>query len=313
MSGDAVRVLHVEDDSVDALLTQEILHDEVGMNQFDVVHVDSLKSALRELGRKGYDAVLLDLNLKDISGIDNILAIKEENPEIPVVVLSGMDSYKSAIEAIDNGAQEYLVKGHCDGKVIRLALHSSIRRKSVERRLFKQANYDDLTGLPNRRLFQDYLERAITKAKRWDAHEIVMFVDLDNFKDINDNFGHDVGNAVLKEAAIRMTSTLRSSDIVARYGGDEFVVLLNDRSEDFQSSARQAATKLVYAFNAPFEYGSNVIQFSASIGITAYPLAGDDYSSVINSADKAMYRAKKNGGAQFQFADLPSAKIFAIS
>lgn len=298
----AIKVLHVEDDDTDALLMQETLHDEDGFSQFDVVHVDSLKNALKELCHQGYDAVLLDLNLNDICGVDNVTAIKEENPNVPVIVLSGMDSDRMAMEAIDRGAQEYLIKGHCDGKVIRLALHSSIKRKQMERKLFRQANYDDLTGLTNRRMFQEYLERSLVKAQRWQRHETMMFIDLDNFKQVNDEFGHAAGNALLKESALRMTSLLRSSDIVARYGGDEFVILLDHGGADFMSGAMQVATKLVCAFNAPFEYAGQQINFSASIGVAFYPMSGESYIDLMRSADKAMYKAKHAGGAQFQIA-----------
>lgn len=303
MSDKAIKILHVEDDSTDALLMQEILHNEVGLNQFDIVHVDSLKDALKELCHKGYDAVLLDLNLSDVCGVDNVDAIKEENPNIPVIVLSGVDDDRTALQAIDRGAQEYLVKGHCDGKVIRLALHSSIKRKEVERRLFKQANYDDLTGLANRRMFEEYLERTLAKASRWKRDETIMFIDLDNFKQVNDALGHAAGNALLKEVSIRMTSLLRSSDIVARYGGDEFIVLLDQGSSDLLSGARQVATKLVYALNAPFEYAGRQISCSASIGVAFYPDSGKNYIELMRSADQAMYQAKQAGGAQYKIAE----------
>ena len=305
MSQAAIKILYIEDDLTDAELMQEILHSGVGKsNQYNVVHVESLKAALNQIASQGFDAVLLDLNLKDISGMDNILAIKEENPDLPVIVLSGVDSDAIALDAIDHGAQEYVMKGHCDGKIIRLAIQSSIKRKAVERRLFKQANYDPLTGLPNRTMFQDYVEKAICKAERWKRHETVMFVDLDYFKKTNDTYGHDAGNAVLKEAAIRMKTVLRESDIVARYGGDEFTILLDDRSDDSRSAAGQAVTKLIYAFHAPFEYEGNSIDMSASIGIATYPASGSDFRSLIKSADKAMYKAKKAGGHQFCFADV---------
>jgi len=299
-----VKLLHVEDDAVDALLVEEFLYQSANQNNFDIVHVDSLKNALTEIRDNGYDAILLDLDLKDISGIDNVRAIKEQNPDLPVVVLSGLDNDSAALEAIDQGAQEYIVKGHCNGKLIRLAIHSSIRHKAVERQLFKQANYDDVTGLPNRRLFKDYIGRALSKAKRWERNEIVMFVDIDNFKEVNDTYGHDAGNALLCEVAVRMTDALRASDIIARYGGDEFTILLDDRSEDFRSAAGAAATKLLYAFNDPFLYDGHAIEFSASIGIAAYPDSGEGCKELVKNADKAMYQAKEAGGGQFRFAPL---------
>jgi len=302
MPEQAVNILHVEDDDMDAELMRDALCDSGNSKNFSIIHVSSLRIALDEMKKNKYDAILLDLNLSDIRGMDNVIAIKEENPDIPVIVLSGDDNDNVALEAIDNGAQEYVMKGHCNGKIIRLAIHSSIRRKQVERTLFKQANYDTITGLPNRNLFQNYLERALEKADRWKRTETVMFIDLDNFKEVNDKYGHEAGNQLLKEAAIRMSATLRSSDLIARYGGDEFTVLLDDDSRDAKSAAGQAATKLLYAFHEPFEYEGNNIDFSASIGITIYNNGGQDYITVLKSADKAMYEAKSAGGHQFRFA-----------
>lgn len=304
----ALKILHIEDDPTDALLMQEILHDEISARQFNLEQVDSLKGALEALRLHGYDAALLDLNLRDISGLDNVRALKEQNPDLPVVVLTGIDNDATALTAIDCGAQEFLVKGHGDGKVIRQAIHSSIKRKAVERKLFRQANYDEVTGLPNRRLFQDYVEHALDRARRWKRHETILFLDLDNFKQVNDRLGHAAGNDVLKEVAMRLTGTLRKSDIVARYGGDEFVILLDEHSPDVRAAAGQVVTKLLYAFNEPFRYEDNRIAMSASIGVAVYPYGGDHYEALLKSADQAMYSAKKAGGRQFRFSALmPSA------
>ena len=260
--------------------------------------------ALKALGSKGYDVVLLDLHLHDVIGMDNIVAIKEQCPEMPIVVLSGVDSDAQAIDALEQGAQEYLIKGHSNGKVLQMAIHSSIKRKSVERRLFRQANYDELTGLPNRRLFKEHIEKALCRAERWSRHEIILFIDIDNFKTVNDTYGHEVGNKVLREAAMRMQRLMRHSDMVARYGGDEFIISLDEHSADYRSAAGHAATKLLYAFNEPFLVDQHSIECSVSIGAAIYPLSGQSFTSLIEQADNAMFLAKKDGGRQFRFAPL---------
>lgn len=302
MSDKSVSILHVEDDSTDALLMQELLMNDIGASKFDVVHVGCLRRALSQLRNRGYDAVLLDLNLPDANGLENVRAIKDQNPDIPVVVLSGMDDDGLALKAVDAGAQEYIVKGHGNGKVIRLAIHSSIKRKALERRLFKQANYDELTGLSNRRHFQDYMELALARAKRAGRHEVLMFMDIDNFKKINDTHGHSVGNEVIREAAERIKRTLRASDFICRYGGDEFLVLLDGNSEDMKYTSGEVATKLLYAFSEPFKIDGKEIEFFSSIGIACFPEAGEDFTTLLKQADKAMYEAKKAGGHQFRYA-----------
>ena len=301
----SVKILHVEDDPVDAMLMQTALSDDAKTcGKYDIVHVDGLKEALEELRQHGYDAVLLDLNLRDVSGTSNISAIKEENPDIPVVVLSGLDNDKVALEAIDSGAQEYISKGHCNGKVIRLAIQSSIRRKHVERQLFVQANYDEITGLPNRRFFRECAEKMIVRAHRWERKETLMFIDIDNFKAVNDEYGHEACNTILRGLAERMNGALRESDMMARYGGDEFVIMLDDRSQDFRKAAGMTATKLLYTLDEPLRYHEHEIHASASIGIAVYPFAGADFSDLIKTADQAMYEAKKAGGRQFRFGGM---------
>lgn len=297
-----IRVLHIEDDATDALLMHEIIKGDGNAGQFAITHVQCLKAALQEMRQTMYDAVLLDLNLTDICGIDNIKALVDQDPDLPVVVLSGFDSDDIALKAIEHGAQEYLVKGHGDGQVIRFAIRSSIQRKAMERRLFRQANYDDITGLPNHRLFKEYLERTLARARRWKRSESLMFIDLDDFKAVNDRLGHEAGNHVLKETAARMLETLRGSDMVARYGGDEFVILLDDHSDDLHYACSFTASRLLKRLAEPVHYKDQMISVGASIGIALYPEAGEDPAALLKSADNAMYLAKKEGGCQFCFA-----------
>ena len=302
MAINGFRILHVEDDYTDALLMRELINETPHQTIFDVTHVDSLRDALNQMQSAQFDAVLLDLNLKDVTGNDNILAIKGENPDIPVVVLSGLDSDSAALNAIDCGAQEYVIKGLCTGRTVRHAICSSIKRKAVERKFYKEANYDELTNLTNRRFFMDYLDMALDKSRRWERTETIMFIDLDHFKPINDTYGHDAGNFALKTAAKRMKNTLRETDMMCRYGGDEFTVLLDNRADDSQEIAGHIAQKLINALNEPCEFDGQPITLSASIGIAMYPCHGNNAASLIKSADLAMYEAKKHGGTGFEFA-----------
>jgi diguanylate cyclase (GGDEF)-like protein len=302
MQEPAFHILHVEDDYTDALLMRELINDSPHQGVFDITHVDSLRDALNKMKSGDYDAVLLDMNLRDICGVDNILAVKDENPDMPVVVLSGVDSDSAALEALDCGAQEYIIKGHCNGRSVRHAICSSIKRKAVERQFYKEANYDELTNLTNRRFFMDYLSLTLEKARRWKRTETLMFIDLDRFKDINDTYGHDAGNFALKTAARRMKMTLREADMICRYGGDEFTILLDNRANDSQDVAAHIAKKLIEALNKPFEFNNAEISFSASIGIALYPDNGIDNTSLIKSADMAMYKSKNDGGTGYYFA-----------
>lgn len=172
--------------------------------------------------------------------------------------------------------------------------------KLAEDRLRHIAQHDPLTGLPNRILLGDRLQRAISLARRERHLLSLMFVDLDRFKGINDTLGHDIGDAVLRQAAQRMVDCMRETDSVARMGGDEFVVLLEglERHED----ALAVAEKLRACLDLPFHVAGQALAVSASIGVAMYPLHGKDDAALLVSADHAMYQAKNRGGNQVRLS-----------
>jgi diguanylate cyclase (GGDEF)-like protein len=167
------------------------------------------------------------------------------------------------------------------------------KEKQAEERMHHLAHYDALTGLSNRTLFADRLRQAISTAKRDNGHAALMFIDLDKFKPVNDELGHDIGDLLLKEVAHRLHNCVRESDTVSRIGGDEFVVLLPnvDAAED----AMHVAEKILYSLNLPFELAGNHINISASLGVAIYPEHGSDEKALTKNADSAMYNAKNNG------------------
>ena len=172
-------------------------------------------------------------------------------------------------------------------------------RKELEERLRVQAEYDTLTNLPNRRLFEDRLLQTMALAKRNKTSMILMFVDLDRFKEINDTLGHDAGDAVLKEAAGRIVSCVRRSDTVARLGGDEFTVILYNVT--LLKLIESVATKILERLNLPFFQGGQAVHISGSIGIAVFPDDGTTPHEMMKCADEAMYHSKKGGRATFSF------------
>jgi diguanylate cyclase (GGDEF)-like protein len=155
------------------------------------------------------------------------------------------------------------------------------------------AQYDALTHLPNRALFNDRLHQAIAAAQRNKAHLALMFIDLDKFKPVNDTYGHGVGDLLLKEVALRIQDCLRESDTAARIGGDEFVILLP--AIETQQDASKVGEKIRLALNQPFELAGHTLKIGSSIGVAVYPQHGSDEKLLVKSADIAMYHAKQNG------------------
>jgi diguanylate cyclase (GGDEF)-like protein len=302
-----MKVLLVEDNPGDARLTRELLA-EGGPARFDVTHVERVSEALEQLARTHFDIILQDLSLPDGKGLEIVDRIQEGAPLLPIVVLSGFDDEALAVEAVQRGAQDYLVKGRGDGPLLARSIQYAIERKRSEERLAFLAQYDSLTGLANRTLFMDRVTQALARGKRSDRSLAMMFVDLDRFKPINDTLGHDVGDLLLKSAAVRLKGCVREMDTVARMGGDEFTILLESLASD--QDVVICAQRILDAIAEPFLLEGHEVMISASIGMTVFPFDDGDLHSLLKHADIAMYRAKGQGGNTFQFysADM-SAKI----
>lgn len=166
-------------------------------------------------------------------------------------------------------------------------------RKASEAKVLRQAQFDELTGLPNRRLFQERLQRALERARRGRHGGAVAMLDLDDFKTVNDRLGHKAGDTILVEAAGRLTACTRATDTVARFGGDEFLILLDDIG--VRSNAARIMRKLQRALVQPFCVDGRVLQLRVSSGISHFPADSDDQDELIRLADSAMYRAKRQG------------------
>lgn len=193
-----------------------------------------------------------------------------------------------------------LIKG-ADGKPVgfRGIARDVSERKSQEEQIKYLATHDGLTELPNRLMFNQLLSHAVQGAKRYRKQFAVMFIDLDGFKVVNDTLGHDAGDRLLREIAVRFKHTLRAVDVAARLGGDEFVVMMEDIAAPEQAAV--LAQRILEATGKPFGLASGECRVTASIGICVYPENGDDEQTLMKNADAAMYRAKEEGKNNFQF------------
>ncbi|WNB76715.1 bifunctional diguanylate cyclase/phosphodiesterase [Methylomonas koyamae] len=176
----------------------------------------------------------------------------------------------------------------------RVAMFSDItQKKQSEELIWTQANFDPLTGLPNRRMFHDRLDQETKKCQRSGLPLALIFIDLDRFKEINDTLGHDMGDMLLKDAALRLSRCVRESDTVARLGGDEFTMILPEL--DDIASAERVAQSILRTLAEPFQLKNKVAYLSASVGITLYPQDAEKIDALIKNADQAMYAAKHQG------------------
>jgi diguanylate cyclase len=295
----AFPVLLVEDNRGDARLVQELLK-EAESGRFEVSHVERLADARQSLMETGAGCVLLDLSLPDASRLEALMQLRAAAPDVPIVILSGLQDEFLAVKAVQEGAQDYLVKGRVDGHAIGRSITYAVERKHAEMELSHKAMHDALTGLPNRTLFLDRLKHAVLRAKRHHTLMAVMFLDLDAFKPINDRYGHDVGDRLLVALAGRLGDGLRASDTAARFGGDEFMILCEDVAglQDVISIAQ----RILGAIEQPFVVGDERLEVRASMGIAITDGKRDSAESLIRNADTAMYGAKEQG-VQFEVFD----------
>jgi diguanylate cyclase (GGDEF)-like protein/PAS domain S-box-containing protein len=166
------------------------------------------------------------------------------------------------------------------------------RARAMERELSRRAQHDPLTDLPNRVLLNDRLSQALSRARRHRSLVAVLFLDLDQFKGVNDSFGHTFGDRLLRETGKRLTAAVRGSDTVSRYGGDEFVVVLSEL--ECAADAALQAEKMHARLSAPHFIGQRQVRTDVSVGISIFPQDGQDAETLIECADFAMYRAKSN-------------------
>lgn len=215
-------------------------------------------------------------------------------PELRIHWGPGAASTAATVESLEPGADRSLLA------FLGQQLADALERHRLRARLEHLALYDALTGLPNRELLRDRLRGALARAQREGGRVALLYLDLDDFKGVNDRFGHAVGDAVLRAVAARLQGVVRGSDTVARLAGDEFVVVL-ERIDEGEGVPRVAAA-LLAAFEAPLEAEGRALHVRPSIGMAAWPGDGADADALMRRADAAMYAAKRAGGGRIAAA-----------
>jgi len=275
------------------------------------IHIEQASSAAEGLSKfdaVDYDAVLLDYRLPDMDGLDTLrLLLRHPSHHSAIIILTGaFEDSDLEQECIAAGAQDVLFKSEIAHKHLKRAIIHARTRHILERELQEShrrlrllAENDALTGLANRYYFDESLRTAIARAKRLNDKLALLFLDLDNFKIINDSLGHDAGDRLLKEVAKRLLTVVRNGDVVCRLGGDEFAILAYNF--DTQGDVIQLAERILEDLHNPILINNTEQFVSASIGIATFPEAGNSAGDMLKAADLAMYRAKRDGRNNYQF------------
>ncbi len=273
---------------------------------FESFRARSLEHALALLQRSSFDVLLVDLAAEEGAVLDTLARAHAAASRVPIIVVAGREDEGDSVQALRLGAQDYLARDLSDPRALIRSIRHALERhrllaelQGARQREHFMATHDALTGLANRFAFNEQLDRALAHAKRNRRHLAVFFLDLDDFKYINDNLGHSVGDLLLRQAAERLRAELRKTDVVSRIGGDEFIAMIQDLDRD-QSAARVAG-KLIESLAAPFVLHEREYWITASVGIATFPRDGSDRETLVRHADAAMYHAKDRGKNNVQF------------
>ncbi len=310
LSENRPRILIIDDDEHIRRLLLDVLRD-----NYDCSQVESAESALEALKDSQFDLVISDIQMGGMSGLELVPLVHSIAPDCVVLMVSGQINIETAIAAMHAGAFDYLMKPfnipHLEAAVARALKQSVLLR---EKRAYKNqiesllrqrtaevdrlAYYDTLTDLPNRTLFEDRLHQALAGQR---AHQTlaILFVSLDQLKKVNDTLGHAVGDQLMQEVAQRLKVCVAESDTVARFGGEQFAILLTSISQT--NDVLEIIDAIRSSLTPTFDLTGMALFGTASIGVSFYPLDGDDSQSLMKNAGAALYRAKDAGGDNYQF------------
>lgn len=288
-------VVLADDDPSIRLMIRHVLESE----EFDIVEAADGIEAIKAVEKHHPALVLLDAVMPGIDGFTTCKQIKDKGyTDIPVMMITGLDDDASVERAYDVGAIDFITKP-IKWAVLKHRVRSVVAAVVAERKVELLAYRDTLTNLPNRLLFADRLEHSIDRSARHRESLALMLVDMDDFKLVNDSFGHDAGDKLIKAVGDLLSRSLRRADTVARLGGDEFAIIVEgiDGSDDAISIADNLSTILEH--NVRLDEQETFT--GASIGIAIYPNDGEDARTLLKNADTALFRAKEKGRHCFQF------------
>ncbi len=293
-----MKVLLVDDVREDCATIQEMMCDPVSSN-FELHWVDSYHKGIDILSSQQFDICLISYELNNKVGLEFVKYAHLNDQNLPIILLQTEVNELRRLEAQSFGASEAIVKSDLSPALLKQAIRYAIDRKEYEQKLIELSHKDSLTGIPNRSLFQIRLRDAIASTKRNNSMVAILFLDVDNFKDINNLMGYPAGDILLKEIASRLLSATRESDITSRLGGDEFaVVATNVQSE---RDIVTVANRLLESLIEPIMVDSFEFKASVSIGIAICPSDGTTVDMMIRSGDEALYQAKHVSRGSYHF------------
>lgn len=295
-----IRILLIEDDEEDYIITRNLLA-EIGDIKSDLKWAATYEDAMAIIKRGGIDLCILDYRLGEKDGLQVLRDLAAEGCKFPILFMTGQGHERIAVDAMKSGAADYIVKQYLSKDMLKRSIINALEQAELAKQLDEKkteleqlATTDALTGIYNRRYIFDRLSQEITRSLRYGSPLCVSIIDLDNFKKINDTYGHIVGDMSISRAAEILKGSLRGSDVPGRYGGDEFCVILMESRLGGALKAMHKIRKMMAKETFSTSRGDS-FQLTCSIGIAQLIEGISDMTTFLNRADSAMYEAKAAG------------------
>lgn len=287
-----LRIALVDDDIEDKTLVEATLR-EISDFEYELIWISDAERADLLLLRANADVCLLDYWLGGSTGLDVLERLKIKDLDFPVLLLTGTHDRAVDLEAMNRGVFDYLVKGEITPALLERSIRYALHRHNLEKQIRDLSLRDPLTGLSNRRFFEEALVYASKRSARRDRCFHVIIVDVDQFKEINDLHGHAVGDQVLIDVGERLRSQVRDTDVVARIGGDEFAIILEEGEQRLNLSDALDRMRSEMQFEMTPADSKSPLAVNVSIGLASSLLSEGNPDGVVARADRAMYEAKR--------------------
>lgn len=284
-----IRILAVETDAqrAEALALHLV---RAGFERANVRTAKSYDEAIDLVSKEALHVALIDHDLAAHTGFELMEELERMGNPVPVIMTAEIKDTQIDEGAMSRGAYDYLIHEDIEPELLERTIRYTIIRRKLEDRLVHAALYDELSELPNRRAFFDRLKQGLYRADRHKQDVCLLYIDLNGFKAVNDTYGHQAGDEVIREVGRRLTECLRRTDTPARLGGDEFACILEDFRD--RDAALAVIDKVAATFAEPVSYEGHAHQVGGSIGVAFYPESAKDSDLLIQLADEAMYQAK---------------------
>ena len=289
-------ILIIDDEKEICLYLEELLTE----NDFVVLTAENGIKGLEIIKNEKVDVVLADIVMPKIDGIALTRSIKEMNQDIPVILMTAYSSIEYAVESMKAGAADFISKPFKINYAL-FIINKVLETKRLEKKAKKTeyyrklSNIDALTSIHNYRFFKEILDNEIKRHKRYERNLSFLLIDIDDFKSINDTYGHLTGDIVLKKIARLLSKTVRSCDFLARYGGEEFAVILPETSEKEALMLGKRIVSIIENHKFKSVEGEPIIKISVTVGLTSFPRNASNLKQLIDRADQALYKGKRLG------------------